>query len=266
MCTILAFYQMHPEYPLIIAANRDEFLRRKSTPPQVLVEEPRVLGGLDVESQGTWMGATPSGFFVGLTNQRTYQKSNPELQSRGPLVVNALQQEDPASTVQWLKSLDGRKYNPFNLLFGNADSLWVAYARAEHEEIRVEEVQPGFHILPNTTLNAEDSLKAQHVRTVVEDSILRGFAEEKWDAISSSLQHILQDHQKPPLSKIPKPPSHSVMPRLLIQQLEALCVKVPGYGTCSSTIFGMGKSQLTHYLFSPGSPRQTPFEDFTHLL
>jgi uncharacterized protein with NRDE domain len=34
MCLILIAWQAHPDYPLVVAANRDEFFARPSAPPR----------------------------------------------------------------------------------------------------------------------------------------------------------------------------------------------------------------------------------------
>ena len=55
MCTIIALHQVHPEYPLIIAANRDEYYARPATGLQVLAAgPPAIVGGYDERGGGTW--------------------------------------------------------------------------------------------------------------------------------------------------------------------------------------------------------------------
>lgn len=59
-------------YPLIIAANRDEYYARPTREPQVLAAGPPVVvGGWDERGGGTWMGVTAAFFFAGLTNKRS---------------------------------------------------------------------------------------------------------------------------------------------------------------------------------------------------
>src|ERR1044071_905457 len=56
MCTLVILRHVHPEWPLVLASNRDENLARPAAGPQVLATSPRVVGGRDLERQGTWMG------------------------------------------------------------------------------------------------------------------------------------------------------------------------------------------------------------------
>ena len=60
MCLILFAFRAHPDYPLIVAANRDEFMDRPTEPAQFWKDHPDVLAGRDRVKGGTWMGITRS--------------------------------------------------------------------------------------------------------------------------------------------------------------------------------------------------------------
>jgi len=47
---------MHPRYPLILAANRDEDYDRASAPAFFWHDVPNLLGGRDLKDGGTWFG------------------------------------------------------------------------------------------------------------------------------------------------------------------------------------------------------------------
>ena len=70
MCLILFAYNVHPSYRLILAANRDEFYERPSTPADFWIKHPQVLAGLDLKGKGTWLGVTKEGKFAAITNYR----------------------------------------------------------------------------------------------------------------------------------------------------------------------------------------------------
>ena len=89
MCTVVILNRVHPEYPVVVAANRDEFYARTTHDPRVVHDSPRIVCGVDGDKGGTWMGVTDAGLFVGLTNQRTYSPADSQLQSRGQAVWQA---------------------------------------------------------------------------------------------------------------------------------------------------------------------------------
>ena len=56
MCLILFAWQAHPNYPLVVAANRDEFHNRPSAAAKWWSDTPYLLAGRDLQAGGTWMG------------------------------------------------------------------------------------------------------------------------------------------------------------------------------------------------------------------
>jgi uncharacterized protein with NRDE domain len=261
MCIILFLYRVHPEYPLIVAANRDEFYERPAGKPQMLSDDPRSIGGLDLRDKGTWMGANDRGIVVGLTNQRTHQLPDPTLQSRGRVVREALRASSVEEILEPLLTIDPVQYNPFNLLFGDAERLFVAYARRDQARIAIENLHPGVYVLPNDRLGSAEFPKAARVQE-------RAFevSMQPWTHLRHSLVTILSDHDLLPIDAIPEPPIDSIFTRSWLQRLQAVCIHSESYGTCSSTLIALLKNRVAHYLFAPGPPCQTPFEDVTALL
>jgi uncharacterized protein with NRDE domain len=261
MCTIIALHQIHPEYPVIIAANRDEFYARPSSPPRVLLEEPRAIGGVDGRKGGSWMGVTAQGFFVGLTNQRTWGAADGARRSRGEVVVEALRAGDTHSAEGYLRSLRPADYNPFSLLFGDAGGLKVAYLHEGMQAPEVQAVPPGVHVLPNDRLDAPSFPKVERAQ-----ALLKGYARQPWPQLRGRLVEVLADGALPPLERAPVPPPGSLFPRALAHRLEALCIKTPVYGTRSATIAALSPGAVAAYLFADQAPAPGRFEDMTGLL
>ncbi|HEY2511402.1 MAG TPA: NRDE family protein [Polyangiaceae bacterium] len=253
MCTLIAIFGIHPDVPLIVAANRDEFYARPWAPPARLSDEPVVFGGRDLTQGGTWLGATEAGFFVAVTNQRTLGARDGSLRSRGQLVLDALRRGSPDAAVEWLAGLNGGEFNPFNLLLGDAGSLYVAYARAD-PKLKIERLERGLSVLNNDTIGSRDFPKANRVRDLVEP-----IAREPWEGLAPELERVLGDHEQPPLAAIPEPPAGSMLPREALQALQAVCVHTPVYGTSSSSLLALGERRLIDYRFAPGPPCVTPF-------
>ena len=119
MCMMVFAWRSHPDYPLVLAANRDEFYLRRTRPAAWWGQAVSVLAGHDEEAGGTWLGITRRGRFAALTNVRAPSERNPHAPSRGTLVLSALQSSEPPAT--WLESNTARMsaYNGFNLLLGD---------------------------------------------------------------------------------------------------------------------------------------------------
>ncbi|MHB8772460.1 MAG: NRDE family protein, partial [Syntrophales bacterium] len=61
MCLILFAWRAHEQFPLILAANRDEFFDRPAAAAAFWEDAPDVLAGRDRKRGGTWLGATRTG-------------------------------------------------------------------------------------------------------------------------------------------------------------------------------------------------------------
>ena len=70
MCLIVFAWHAHPDYPLILAGNRDEFYSRRTRPAAWWGQAVSLLAGQDEEAGGTWFGITRRGRLAALTNVR----------------------------------------------------------------------------------------------------------------------------------------------------------------------------------------------------
>lgn len=148
MCLILLAWRVRAEYPLVLAANRDEFHRRPAA-AAAWWPSPRILGGRDLSAGGTWLAVTPEGRFAALTNYRAPTLQRAEAPSRGALVPGLLAR--PAPVVQQLQELQrtGGNYNGFNVLFSDGTQAAV------YESIvgRGRVLEPGVYGLSNHLLD-----------------------------------------------------------------------------------------------------------------
>ena len=71
MCLLAVQYRLVPESPILVAANREEYIDRPSTVPSIQSGKPRVLCGVDKRAGGTWLGVNQNGLFVGICNRAT---------------------------------------------------------------------------------------------------------------------------------------------------------------------------------------------------
>ena len=83
MCLIVVGWRLREDYPLILAANRDEFFARPAAPADFWEDHGNVLAGRDFEQGGTWLGLTRSGRLAAVTNFRSGRRQRIGTRSRG---------------------------------------------------------------------------------------------------------------------------------------------------------------------------------------
>ena len=150
MCLLIFAHQLSADYPLMVAANRDEFYARPTAPAAFWPEYPGLLAGRDLEQGGTWMGVTREGRFAAVTNYRDPDVAMPAPRSRGELPLDYLAgSTTPASYLAELAKRGG-EYAGFNLLVGDRDSLWY-FANSGGQAPRA--LSPGLYGLSNARLD-----------------------------------------------------------------------------------------------------------------
>ncbi len=147
MCLIVVGWRVHPDYPLVVAANRDEFYARPTAALARWPDAPQVMGGLDLEAGGTWLGITDTGRFAAVTNVREPGMAK-GLLSRGTLTRNFLTSGFSAS--EYATQIDYARYSGFNLLLSDGESL--VYCSNRDGQPRA--LAPGVYGLSNHLLDS----------------------------------------------------------------------------------------------------------------
>ncbi|MBL8601762.1 MAG: NRDE family protein [Myxococcales bacterium] len=262
MCTLVAYSRVHPQAGLIIAANRDEFVHRPSAPPAVLEAGAEVLlGGRDLEAGGTWLGVTRRGFFVGLTNQRTPLGRAGPWRSRGEVVLAVLRQGSTAAAAAYLRALDPRHYRPFNLFFGDAEALSVAYLRPEPARCTLHALGPGQHVLANDVMGSAAFPKTELPVEWMPPSRLAALTLPE---ASAALAQMMGRHDHPRPERLP--PREPWVDPSLADNLQSLCVHVGAFATVSSTLLALAPGRVLHYAYAAGPPCVTPFAPYDALV
>lgn len=124
MCLILVAWRAHPDFPLVIAANRDESYARAAAPASWW-SDPPILAGRDLAAGGTWLAVTRDAHFAALTNFRDPARTHRDAPSRGALVPAMLGRSE--SVMQSLERLEHEAgaYNGFNIIFSDGEQLAV---------------------------------------------------------------------------------------------------------------------------------------------
>lgn len=150
MCVAVFAWQLHPDYPLVFAGNRDERHTRKASPAGFWENAPRVLAGRDLEAGGTWLGVTMGGRFALVTNFRTGPNPKSGPRSRGELTADFLR--GGLSPENYLSEVRQRaeQYAAFSLIVGDAEALWYFSNRDARAPFCIP---PGVHGLSNHWLD-----------------------------------------------------------------------------------------------------------------
>jgi uncharacterized protein with NRDE domain len=198
---------------------------RPATAVTVLDEgPPRVLGGRDELSGGTWLAVNERGVCAGLTNQPLGEAKDPSRRSRGELPLALARHETAAEAAAVLvASYRPEDYNGSWLLVGDRDSLYFLDFTGLVEPAVVE-LPPGIHVLENRPLG-EPSPKVALVTATLG-------APSGGDAVVAAFCRVLTDHRIPEGDERP---------------YSANCVHLDGFGTRSSCIVRVG--------WGPGPPR-----------
>ena len=220
MCLILIAWRVHPRYPCVVAANRDEFHARPTAAAQWWTDRPNILAGRDLQAGGTWLGMTRSGRLAALTNYRDSGRRALDAPSRGGLVTAML--ESTSCMADDLAHLGevGAAYNGFSLIFTDGHELGVYESALCSARI----LEPGIYGLSNhlldtpwpKVLNAKSDLK----------SALADLSDEK------SLLALLRDDKPAPDEQLPMSAGGRDWERLL----SSAFVRAPDYGTRCSTV------------------------------
>jgi uncharacterized protein with NRDE domain len=160
MCLILFALHSHPEYPLILAANREERHSRATASMAPWPDAPDILAGRDLEAGGTWLGLHRAGRFAAITNMREGVPTTAGLRSRGALTRDFLEQKtgNSISAAEYSRRVYAERehYAGFNLLIGDDSGLWYCASSAAPQSVPQSAPQlltPGIYGLSNGVLD-----------------------------------------------------------------------------------------------------------------
>jgi uncharacterized protein with NRDE domain len=138
MCTLVILRRPEHDWPVVIAANRDEMIDRPAKPPaRHWPDRPEVVAGLDLLAGGSWLGINDWGVAAAVLNRTGSLGPAAGLRSRGELVLEALDHADAVDAATALSYLDPASYRSFNLIIAdNRDGFWVRHTGRGRIEAR----------------------------------------------------------------------------------------------------------------------------------
>jgi uncharacterized protein with NRDE domain len=232
MCLILFAYKVHPVFPLIVAANRDEFYKRSTAPAHFWDDNSEILAGRDLEKMGTWMGVNRSGQFSALTNFRNPNEVSSGKRSRGELVANALKYKGYFKDYMQQLMIKNNQYPGYNLLAGDVGDLYY-YSNIGQN---LQKLESGIYGISNDLLNTEwPKVK------IGKDGLTRIIYGNQ-DSLIEQLFTLLQKADPAPDDILPKTGVSLEWER----RLSPLFIKSKTYGTRSSTIMLMSENEVQY--------------------
>ncbi|MBN00526.1 MAG: hypothetical protein CMJ77_15525 [Planctomycetaceae bacterium] len=240
MCLLAIQYQLVPDAPILVAANREEFYERPSQPPSIQSGKPRVLCGIDAQAGGTWLGVNQHGLVIGVCNRRKMSSSYPS-RSRGVLCRELLKSNSAVHARDVaMEELSSGRYDGANFVCVDAESGWVVHGGNEIDTVEMHE---GLNIISNRDLNDPRDERVEMARRLLTLHTLD--SPVKFLAVASKV--------------FARPPSPPGRPSIVIREKDR--------GTVSSTLISLGKKPRDAiYQFSGSAPDRSRYEDYSPLL
>ena len=244
MCLIALAIDQSRRFPLVVAANRDEFFARPAARLAWWTPDaggPAILGGRDLEASGTWLGLTAQGRLAMLTNVRDPSRIDVQAPSRGQIVPQWLAGTEPTDRFWMRTALSG--YNGFNLIaadFKRGECFWASNLNAH--PMRLER---GTYSVSNASLDTAwpKTTALKHRLSLALDEA------DSVDALASALFTALGDRRIAADSELPA----TGVPIELERALSAAFIRSPErqYGTrCSTLVISerVGRGMVTHVM------------------
>lgn len=249
MCTLVILRRPDHDWPLILAANRDEMAGRPWLPPdRHWPDREEVRAGIDELAGGTWLGLNDHGVAAGILNRRDSLGPDPDLRSRGEIVLEALDHADAVDAADALAGLNAYAYRSFNLIVAdNRDTFWVrSLGSAGDGTVHVSAIGAGLHLITAHDLDDPNSPRIRRFGPKFEAADAPDPAAGDWSGWEALLaDRSFEDGTGP---------------------AEAMCVITDtGFGTLSSSLIALPSIDLEEtdpvYRFADGRPGEVDYRD-----
>ena len=245
MCTLVILHRPGHDWPVLIAANRDEMLDRAwSAPARHWPDRPEVVAGRDELAGGSWLGVNDHGVVAGILNRMGTLWPSAGKRTRGELVLEALDHSDAAAAAEALLTLDGSAYRSFNLVLAdNSGAFWLRHDGAT--AIRSEAIPPGFSMFTAHDRNSPESPRVKRHLPSFEQAQLPDPAHDAWHSWEKLLARQERDENGENAES-------------------AMCVATPlGFGTVNASLLALpapsSPPRRPIWRFSPGPPCENSF-------
>ncbi len=261
MCTLAVYRGVSPRYPLVVVANRDEFLGRASLPPSIWPDDARIVAGRDLVAGGTWLGCRVdgSGRVVGLLNRRpsaNLPASGPGERSRGLLCLETLAASSVDSALSGLDDAAVARYGGFNLFVADLEQALVLDNGDGARRVKLE---PGLSVLTNLDVNdprCPRLASASRRFDALAPMLARGASA---DEAVPALAAVLASHEDG-VEVVDEEAVRRFGPEAAVR-FARICVHVNDYGTRSSSMIFVAGDGAVRYFQADGAPCTASFEE-----
>jgi len=250
MCTVVILFRPGHDWPLILAANRDEMADRPwDAPGRHWPDRQRVVAGRDRLANGTWLGLNDDGLAAGVLNRTSTLGPRPGFRSRGELPLEALDHAEAQAAAAALSHIEPASYRTFNMVITDAASAFWLCSRDGTAPVEVAEIPPGLSMVTAHDLNDPTSPRiSRHLEQFREapppDPGTGDW--QAWQTLLTSREHA------------PEAGPEGAM----------FVVTESGFGTVSSSLIALPAPERTLineaigpvWLFAAGKPDTAPFE------
>jgi hypothetical protein len=125
MCTVVVLVRPGHDWPVLMAANRDEMVARAwDEPAAYWPDRPAIIAGRDRAAGGTWLGINRSGVVAAVLNRPGSLGPAPGRRSRGMLPLLALDHATAAAGCAAIRAEDAGAYRSFNMVVADRHGAW----------------------------------------------------------------------------------------------------------------------------------------------
>jgi uncharacterized protein with NRDE domain len=229
MCIALLASKVHPDYPLIILSNRDEFYARPTKALHYWGDRGGgIYAGSDIKAGGSWFGINRQGMWALVTNYRAPNRYQQTALSRGKIITDFLSFQEGIEDFISSLTKTAFKFNPFNLLCGDEDNIFY-YSSVKNISSKLE---PGnIYALSNANLDTS------WPKVVKAKSKFRELLISNNMSIDKYLE-VLEDTTIAPDNELPNTGVSIEIERAL----SAIHIVSPEYGTCSAGVIQIDKN------------------------
>ena len=248
MCTVVILRRPESDWPLILAANRDEMVDRPWLPPgRHWTDRPEVVAGLDQLAGGSWIGLNDHGVVAAVLNRIGSLGPQAGKRSRGELVLEALDSTDAASAADQLRHLEPSAYRSFNMVVcDNRDAFWLRNLGRRDHPVDVFPLGEGVSMLTAHDLNDRSSDRIARHLTDFQSALAPEPDLDDWEAWQDLLGRPAED-----------------------DPLDAMTIDTEtGFETVSSSLIALPGPDHTigdepvkpQWLFAAGRPDRFPYQ------